>query len=328
MTRRTAVAFFIIAVLLANAAAALAPTTWAMPTDYPQDSMPGQGLTTFAQRLAADSGGRLNVTPVFDGAAGFKAGDVLAAISNGKIPGADVFGGVAGERDPLLLLPSLPFVTSSVGDARRLFGVAQPTDEAAFERMGLKLLYVTPWPPSGIWAKVPIRTPDDLRGLRIRTYDATSEAVMNALGAQATSLSFGEAMPLIKGGSIDAVLSSGDGGAGRKLWEYFPVYTKLEYAFPLSFTVLSKPVWDALDADLRRAVSQAAFETQAAQWTSIETRLASNELTMRANGVTIVSDNSPELRRRATEAAVAAVESWKMHTGADGRAILARYAGR
>jgi TRAP-type C4-dicarboxylate transport system substrate-binding protein len=325
MTRRIGIAFLIFGALLANAAAALAPTTWAMATDYPQDSMPGQGLTTFAQRLAADSGGRLNAAPAFDGTAGFKAGDVLAAISNGKIPGADVFGGVAGEHDPLLLLPSLPFVTSSVGDARRLLGIARPNYEAAFERMGLELLYVTPWPPSGIWAKAPISTPGDLRGLRIRTYDATSQAVMNALGAQATSLSFGEAMPLIKAGSIDAVLSSGDGGAGRKLWEYFPVYTKLEYAFPLSFTVLSKTTWDALDPDLRRAVNQAAIETQAAQWTTIETRLASNEATMRANGVTIVGDVSGELRHRASEAAVAAVESWKMRTGADGRAILAKY---
>jgi hypothetical protein len=46
---------------------------------------------------------------------------------------------------------------------------------------------------------------------------------------------------------------------------------------------------------------------------------------MRANGVTIVGDVSGELRHRASEAAVAAVESWKMRTGADGRAILAKY---
>lgn len=306
-----------------------------MPTDYPADSMPGQGLTNFAEYLTAATDGLILVKPVFNGASAFKTGEMLAAIGSGKLVAGDVFGGVAGERDPLLLLSSLPFVTTSVADARRLFDAARPSYESAFARMGLKLLYVTPWPPSGIWAKAPIKAPADLHGLRIRTYDATSVSVMNALGAQATSLSFTEAMPLIKAGSIDAVLSSGDGGTGRKLWEYFPVYTKLEYAFPLSFAVINKATWDglALDPrvqgpDLQRAIDRAAAQTQDAQWSTIQTRLARNEESMRSNGVTIVADITPELRRRASEAGAAAVESWKVRTGVQGRAILARYSSR
>jgi TRAP-type C4-dicarboxylate transport system substrate-binding protein len=251
---------------------------------------------------------------------------MLAAIGSGRLVAGDVFGGIAGESDPLLLLSSLPFVTTSVADVRRLFDAARPSYEAAFEKMGVKLLYVTPWPPSGIWAKAPIRTPEDLRGLRIRTYDTTSAAVMTALGARAVSLSFSEAMPLIKDGSIDAVLSSGDGGAGRKLWDFFPIYTKLEYAFPLSFAAMNKAAWDNLEPDLRRVVERAAAQTQAKQWQTIETRLERNEGTMRSNGVTIVTDVSPELRRRASEAGAAAVESWKTRTGDVGRAILERYA--
>jgi TRAP-type C4-dicarboxylate transport system substrate-binding protein len=313
-----------LAAALAVRAKAFGQVSWSMATDYPRDSVSGSGIVTFAQSLARTSNGELNVTPAFDGSA-MKAAQALAAIAGGSVPAGDVFGGVAGATDPLFLLSSLPFLTTSIADAHRLYDAAHPTYDAAFTHMGIKLLYVTPWPPSGIWAKIPARTLDDVRRLRIRTYDTTSTTVMNALGAHAQLLTFNEVMPLLKDGSIDAVLSSGDGGAGRKLWEYLPVYTKLEYAFPLSFATMNHPLYDALEPKLRDAVDRAAAYTQTAQWLAIETRLARNEETMRANGVSIVSDVSPALRKRAAAAGADAVAAWKAQLGAPGRAILDRY---
>ena len=61
------------------------------------------------------------------------------------------------------------------------------------------------------------------------------------------------------------------------------------------------------------------------QWTTIETRLARNEETMRANNVTIVGDVSPALRKRAAAAAAEAIAAWKAQAGAPGRAILDRF---
>ncbi len=301
-----------------------AQVSWSMATDYPRDSVSGAGIVTFSQELARASNNELIVTPAFNGSGG-KASQALAAISGGSLQAGDVFGGVAGATDPLFLLSSLPFLTKSSADARRLYDAARTSYDAAFTRLGLKLLYVTPWPPSGIWAKIPVRTTDDIARLHIRTYDATSTTVMNALGAHAQSLTFNEAMPLLKDGSIDAVLSSGDGGAGRKLWEYLPVYTKLEYAFPLSFATMNLTLYEALEPNLRDAVDAAARLTQNAQWKAIETRLAVNEITMRANGVTIVSEITPELRKKATVAGAAAVAAWKSQIGASGRAILERF---
>ena len=295
-----------------------------MATDYPRDSVSGAGILTFGQELARASNNELIVTPAFEGS-GIKASQTLAAISGSTLPAGDVFGGVAGATDPIFLLSSLPFLTASTADARRLYEIARPTYDAAFTRLGLKLLYVSPWPPSGIWAKIPVREPSDLAQLHIRTYDATSSAVMNALGAHAQSLTFGETMPLLKNGSIDAVLSSGDGGAGRKLWEYLPVYTKLAYAFPLSFAAMNRPLYDALERKLRDAVDAAAAHTQMLQWAAIETRLVRNEETMRANKVTIVGDISPALRKRAAAAAADAIAGWKAQVGAPGRAILDRF---
>lgn len=310
--------------VFATRARALAQLSWSMASDYPQDSVSGAGILAFAQELVRTSNGEIAITPEFDGS-GVKASQALASIGGGSLPAGDVFGGVAGATDPIFLLSSLPFLTTSSADARRLYEIARPTYDAAFTRLGLKLLYASSWPPSGIWAKIPVRAPEDIARLHIRTYDATSTTVLNALGAHAQALTFGEAMPLLKNGTIDAVLSSGDGGAGRRLWQYLPVYTKLAYAFPLSFAVTNKRLYDGLEANLRDAVDRAAARTQTLQWRAIDARLLRNEIRMRANDVVIVSDISPALRKRALEAGSEAIAAWKEQVGAPGRAILDRF---
>src|SRR4029078_3885131 len=94
--------------------------------------------------------------------------------------------------------------------------------------------YLTPWPPSGIWSKTPLKSPLDLAGLSIRTYDKTSTDVFFSVRAKAASISFADAMPKLVDGSINAVLSSGDGGAGRKLWEYLPCFREITYYVTIS----------------------------------------------------------------------------------------------
>jgi hypothetical protein len=51
-----------------------------------------------------------------------------------------------------------------------------------------------------------------------------------SVGAKATLISFADTMPKLVDGSINAVLSSGDGGIGRKLWD-FPISVKLLIRF-------------------------------------------------------------------------------------------------
>jgi TRAP-type C4-dicarboxylate transport system substrate-binding protein len=61
-----------------------------------------------------------------------------------------------------------------------------------------------------------------------------SSEVFASVGARAAAISFADTMPRLADGSINAVLSSGDGGAGRKLWDYLPYFTEITYSLPLS----------------------------------------------------------------------------------------------
>lgn len=308
-------------------APAMSQQVWRAATEYPATAMPGEGLARFAQLVGEATGGRLVVEPGYDGPDGLKSATIPAAVEAGKIAVGDAFGGALSGLDPIFQLSSLPFLATSLEQARALRDAARPRYEAAFARLGQILVYTTPWPPSGLWTRRPVTTSAELRGLAIRTYDATSTTVLRDAGAAPVELSFGDTMPRLKDGSLNAVLSSGDGGAGRRLWEYLPHFTAINYAMPLSFTTVSRAALEALDPATRGAVLEAGRKTEALQWQALETRTARNEAVMRASGVTI-QPPQPDLEAALADAAKRTNAAWEATAGADAAAILTAYRGR
>jgi TRAP-type transport system periplasmic protein len=303
------------ALLLHYPLTARAQTVWEMPTEYPQSAMPGLGVTTFAQHVVELSAGKLLIHPSFDAAGGIRSADMLAAIAEHRIQAGDAFAGSLEAEDVIFALPSLPFLVTSIADARRLADLARPYFVAALHNRGQRLLYVTPWPPSGIWSKTPLKTPSDLSGLSIRTYDKISREIFAGAGAKAVSISFADTMPKLVDGSISAVLSSGDGGAGRALWQFLPYFSEINYTLPMSVASVNQAVYDGLTPELREAIDTASRQTEAELWIALSTRLQENYARMRANGVTIDSHPAPEIITALQSGAVAAQQAWCARSG-------------
>ena len=303
------------ALLLLLPVAVRAQTVWDMPTEYPQSAMSGLGVTTFAKHVVESSAGKLQIRPSFDAASGIRSAGMLAAIAEGRVQAGDAFAGALETEDPIFALPSLPFLVTSIADARRLADLARPFLAAALRQKGLRLLYLTPWPPSGIWSKVPLKTPSDLSSLSVRTYDKVSSEVFAGIGAKAASISFADTMPKLVDGSINAVLSSGDGGAGRKLWEYLPYFSEITYSLPLSVASVNGALYDGLSPDLREAVDAAGRQTEMELWLALSTRLQENYQRMRQNGVTIDSSPAAAVITALQSGAAVAQQAWCTRSG-------------
>ena len=301
--------------LLHNPVTARAQTVWDMPTEYPQSAMPGLGVTTFARHVAELSAGKLLIQPSFDAAKGIRSVDMLSAIAERRVQAGDAFAGSLESEDPIFALPSLPFLVTSMADAKRLADLARPYLATALRNRGQRLLYVTPWPPSGIWSKTPLKTTSDLSGLSIRTYDKISREIFAGAGAKAVSISFADTMPKLVDGSINAVLSSGDGGAGRALWQFLPYFSEINYTLPMSVASVNQAVYDELPLELREAVDTASRQTEAELWVALSTRLQENYARMRANGVTINANPAPEIIAALQSGAVAAQQAWCARSG-------------
>lgn len=301
--------------LLLHPVATSAQTVWDMPTEYPENAMPGVGLAAFAKHVTELSAGKLTIKPSFDAKAGIKSAGMLAAIAEGKVQAGDAFAGALEAEDPIFALPSLPFLVMSIADAKRLSDIARPHLADVLENKGLRLLYLTPWPPSGIWSKTPLKAASDLSALSVRTYDKTSTEVFSSVGAKAALISFADTMPKLVDGSLNAVLSSGDGGAGRKLWEYLPYFSEITYSMPLSVAAVNKSAYDGLSADQREAVDAAGRKTEAELWVALSTRLQENYARMRQNGVTIDSNPAPAIVEALQSGAAVAQRAWCGRSG-------------
>ena len=323
MLPRRALLALLPAPFLARPVQAQAQAAWRIVTEYPATAMPGEGIAHFAQAATRLAAGALTVTPAFDAPDGIRSAAMIRAASEGRVQAADAFTGALAAEGAIFQLSALPFLTASGEDTARLLRAARPAYAAALESRGLTLLYATPWPATGLWSRHPITGAEALRGLKIRTYDAASTAVMQAAGAAPAQISFADAMPRLRSGEMDAVLSSGDGGAGARLWEILPHFTVLDYASPLSLAFCNTAALRALPAPAQEAVAGAGRETEARQFQAIATRLAENEARMRANGVTLA--NGAPLRAALTAAAAPVVADWASRAGAEGQAILAAY---
>jgi TRAP-type C4-dicarboxylate transport system substrate-binding protein len=311
--------------LLHLPSAAFAQTVWNMTTEYPQGAMPGLGVMTFAQHVDRLTAGKLAIQPSFDAAKGVRSADMLTALAEGRIQVGDAFAGSLEAEDAIFALPSLPFLVTSIADARRLAELARPHLAAALQNKGARLLYLTPWPPSGIWSKAPLKTPSDLSGLSIRTYDKISREVFAGAGARAVSISFADTMPRLVDGSINAVLSSGDGDAGRKLWGYLPYFAEITYSLPLSVASVNQAAYDALAPELRDAVDAAGRQTETELWLALSSRLQQNHQRMREAGVTIDANPSPAIVAALQSGAAAAQRDWCARSGPACQQVLGAF---
>ncbi|MEI6304355.1 MAG: TRAP transporter substrate-binding protein [Betaproteobacteria bacterium] len=297
---------------------------WDLANEYPDSSLPGEGDAEFSRRVGQLTGGRVRIRPQCDVRPGLGSRRLFDAVSAGRLVLADSFAGALGDVHPLFQLSSLPFMTAGGADARRLFELARPHYDTLLHDLGQKLLYASPWPPTGLWTKAAIGRVQGLQGLRVRTYDATSAQVFIRLGADARAMAFTDSLPLLASGGLDAVLSSGDGGAGAKLWQHLPYFTPIDYAAPLSLVTINLAAWNALDAPMRLAMEDAAAQTMQSQWRRMQTRVEENTLRLRDAGATIVQPGA-ELRAAFAAAAATAIADWTGRAGSAGHAILAQY---
>ena len=152
-----------LAALAATPVDAPAAETWDLANEYNATSIHAEGDVFFADKLSESSNGAIEIVHHFGGALGYKSLDQFDAVGDGAIPIADTYVGPLGGIDPMFLLPSLPFLAKTAAEARALYDVAKPYYDEIFAANNQKLLYSSPWPPSGIWAKQPVASMAEAR---------------------------------------------------------------------------------------------------------------------------------------------------------------------
>lgn len=311
---------------LGLATAASAQISWDLANEYPPGSIHAQTADTFIAAVEEATGGEIDITAHHGAALGFRSADQFDAVGDGAIPIASSFGGTWAGIDPAFLVSSLPFMAASVEDNWALYQATKPYYTKVLEDANQVFLFASPWPPSGLWGKAPLDSLEAISNVRIRTFDANGTITLREAGAAPIQVSWADVVPQLSTGALDGVLTSADGGSSAQLWEHQSHFTEVNYAMPLQFMHMNRDAFNSLNEEQRAAVLAAAETAERKGWDMVVERVGQNYETMRSNGMTVVTDVSPEFLAALSEAAAETRSEWRSRFGeANADALMAAF---
>lgn len=302
-----------------------AKQVWDMPNEYNDTSLPAEAQRAFGDVLMRETKGEIVIKNQFGGSMGYRSQDQFDMVGSGAVPIANSNITTLGGINSYFLLSSLPFLANSAQEAKKLWEISKPYYQKIFDQNNQVLLYATPWTPAGLWSKTPVKSLNDFKSLKIRTWDATGTQTLINAHANAVQLNWGDVVPQLAAGGIDAVLTSTEGGSNAKFWEHLKYFTSLNYSMSLNVTHMNKDVYNDLSDDQKKAIVDASLKAEAVSWEGVVKRQEGNFVEMAKEGVHIQKTAPADIMQALTSAAKPIIDSWMQKTGADGQSTLDAY---
>ena len=191
---------------------------------------------------------------------------------------------------PMTMVPTMPFLFHSVEHMRStLDGPVGEEILKSCESAGFVGLAFYDSGARSIYAKKPIKTVADAKGLKIRVQQSDLwVSLVSAMGANATPMPYGEVYTGLKTGLIDAAENNIPSFDTAKHVEAVKVYSRTEHSMAPEILVMSKIVWDKLpkaEQDMVRKAAKDSVAFQRKKWDEQEAKSLAN---VKAAGAEIV----------------------------------------
>ena len=318
---------FLVAAIVLGALGAAGPaaaqTKWDMPTPYNDFEFHTLNIKRFAEEVKRGSGGQLDITVHANGTL-IKHPDMLRAVSTGQVNIAEFLLGQFGNEDPVFAADNLPFVAAGWDAAWKFYQAQKPLLEKKLAGRGLRLLFSVAWPGQGIYTKNPLKTIDDLKGTKFRTYSPQTARMAELLGASPTVIQVPEVPQAFATGTVHAMITSSATGTATKAWEFVKNYYMTNAFHPKNVVVVNERAFQRLPDNVRKAVLAAAADAEKRGWEFGKQREQSANKELAANGMTL---HEPDAAMKAAFRKVGdtMLAEWLKSAGADGETIIKSY---
>jgi len=146
----------------------------------------------------------------------------------------------------------LPFLFENPGIASLVSEELYPKYwKGEYERMGVYLAHCDSTTAYDVIAKVPIRTPDQIAGLKVRSTGGLMAEMISQLGAVPVVIAAAETYTAFQRGIIDAVALGAADMAAYRLYDIGTHVTRIGLSHTVLQWCISPRAFDALPADLR-----------------------------------------------------------------------------
>jgi TRAP-type C4-dicarboxylate transport system substrate-binding protein len=322
--KKLSVISLVLVIVLFAAGDILAKTKWDMHLNYPAGNFHSQGAQRFADRVKEATNGELEIVLHPGAALGFKGPELLRAVAEGQMAIAEVPTGMVEGDAPVLALTAQPFISTNAFEQRLLYQLAKPTYAKVLKNFKQFTLYSSVWPFSGIYTQRPIKSADDLKGLKMRVYDGTGLEFGQATGIAARKMPFSEVYPAMKAGLLDSMYTSSVSGVDAKAWEVLKFFTPINIVGPVNMINVNLDAWDKLPKETQETVMEIALEMEDEMWNLAGDMDRKSRATLVENGMTI-TPVSQKFRQELNQIGKQLRAKWAEKAGADAQAILDQY---
>ena len=302
---------------------AQAQTVWDMPTPYPDANFHTQNDMKFAADVQKMSNGTLEIKVHSNGSL-FKHPEIKNAVRGGQVPIGEILLSLLSNENPVFQVDSVPFLATGYPEAKKLWAASRHKTEQLFGKEGIMVLYAVPWPPQGLYMKKPINTLDDLKGVKFRAYNLTTQTLALLAGAVPTQIEVPDIAQAFSTGRVEAMITSPSTGANTKAWDFVKYYYDVQAWLPKNVILINKKAFRRLTKVQQKAVLEAGKAAEPRGWemSMVETKEKTAELAK--NGMT-VEKPSPALMAGLKKIGAKMTDDWVKKAGADGQAILKAY---
>ena len=217
-----------------------------------------QWLIKWANNLEKDSGGRITVKR-FPGSQMGPVQQHYDFVRTGQADVAWFLHGATPGRFPLTELVQVPYLVGSAEIGTKVLDDSELRSKYLdAEHKGVKVLLLLTHQPGNVHTtKKPIRTVEDIKGLRIRFASPTIRDFIAALGGTPVGVLPTEQVEQLQKGTIDGVfIDYGGAGIAFKMGGVLKYSTEM-YSYVSSFGVAMNPdFWNRLPPDLQGIVTK------------------------------------------------------------------------
>ncbi len=219
-----------------------------------------RGAKRMADEAASKSAGRIEIQ-VFPNQQLGNERDMIEGLQLGTLDLAVINTPLLAGFDPRFLIFDMPFMfkdwshvdkvlTSSIGSDLMKSLEAKQIKAFNFSTAGFRHV---------LNYKKPVKTPEDLAGLKIRTLDnPVHVAIMNAMGANATPMQYSEVATALRQHTVDGLDSPAPAAVTEKFYETNKYLSLTGHVFTGVIYLMSMKRFSGMPADLQKIMADAA----------------------------------------------------------------------
>lgn len=244
---------------------ALAQTKWkAVATSRPT---PQFALWTWlAEELDKRTNGQVKMDVVSLPELGLTGFELVRVTRSGLVDIADVILAYVAGDVPAVEGVDLPGLFPDLDTSVKAHIAFMPAIKKHEDKLGGVVLGGYLWPGQYIFSRKPVRSPADLKGLKVRVYGTAQTEFANALGMEPVSIAFAETYTALERGTVDAAFTGTYPGFALKFYEVTKFLVDVNHGPVAGALVVSKRTWDKLTPELRALLTRLGEEFSERGW--------------------------------------------------------------